>query len=260
MVERGESAPPVPVHQTAEMPAGLDGNPDPIRTPARDAVLEALGEQVLARRGDDPTGVLRVAIDGIDGAGKSTLADELARWLEGAGVPVIRSTIDSFHNPRAVRWARGRGSPVGFYRDSHDLDALRRLLLTPLAQDPPAAYVAAAFDEPTDTALVADPRPVHPGAVLVFDGIFLQRPELRDAWDLAVFVDAMDRVTAVRIERATAGCPVGPAAWLHLAWWWVVLERYVGGQRLYLDEADPIACADLVLDNNDLAAPRLVTR
>lgn len=96
------------------MPAGLDGNPQPIRTPQRDAVIAALGEAVLTARAPRLAGVLRVAVDGIDGAGKSTLADELTRWLQGSGVTVIRSTIDSFHNPRAVRWQRGKGSPVGF--------------------------------------------------------------------------------------------------------------------------------------------------
>ena len=239
------------------MPAGLDGNPDPISTPARDAVIGALGAAVLGASQATRDRVLRVAVDGIDGAGKSTLADELARWLQALGVGVIRSTIDSFHNPRSVRWARGEGSPVGFYRDSHDLDALDRLLLRPLSEIPPGTYVAAAFDEPTDTTVPPVAHEAHPGEVLVFDGIFLQRPELRDAWDLTIFVDGRDRVAAARVERAAAGCPVGPAAWLHLAWWWAVLERYVGGQRLYFEEAAPIAHAGLVVDNNDLSAPRL---
>jgi uridine kinase len=239
------------------MPAGLDGNPDPISTPARDAVIGAVGAAVLARSAACPDRVLRVAVDGIDGAGKSTLADELTRWVQANGVTVIRSTIDSFHNPRSVRWARGKGSPVGFYRDSHDLDALERLLLRPLSEVPPRPYVAAAFDEPTDTAVPPVTHEAHPGEVLVFDGIFLQRPELRGTWDLTVFVDGWDLVTSTRVERAAAGCPVGPAAWLHLAWWWVVLERYVGGQRLYFEESAPIAHADLVVDNNDLRAPRI---
>ena len=58
-----------------------------------------------------------VGIDGIDGSGKSTFADEVATLLRARGVPVVRSTVDSFHNPRSKRWARGRSSPVGFYLD-----------------------------------------------------------------------------------------------------------------------------------------------
>ena len=35
--------------------------------------------------------------------------------------------------------------------------------------------------------------------------------------------------------------------------------RYVGGQRLYLADVDPVTRATWVLDNTDLAAPVLVT-
>jgi hypothetical protein len=37
--------------------------------------------------------------------------------------------------------------------------------------------------------------------------------------------------------------------------WWVLLRRYVLGQRQYLDECDPASLADVVIDNNDLARP-----
>lgn len=77
--------------------------------------------------------MLLVGVDGAAGAGKRTLADELARVLEGERVAVIRSSVDSFHNPRAVRWRRGRGSAEGYYLDSHDLPSLKAVLLDPLA-------------------------------------------------------------------------------------------------------------------------------
>jgi ATP-NAD kinase len=47
---------------------------------------------------------------------------------------VIRSTTDSFHNPRAVRYRRGRTSAEGYYRDSDDIEAIRRVLLHPVIQ------------------------------------------------------------------------------------------------------------------------------
>jgi len=64
--------------------------------------------------------VLRVGIDGVDGAGKTTFADELAAALAPFGRPVIRAGVDGFHHPRAVRYRRGRESPEGFFRDSYD--------------------------------------------------------------------------------------------------------------------------------------------
>ena len=56
------------------MPAGLDGNPNPIQTAQRDAVLCAVADRVCTANGSR----VLVGIDGRSGAGKSTFADELA--------------------------------------------------------------------------------------------------------------------------------------------------------------------------------------
>jgi uridine kinase len=50
-----------------------------------------------------PDRIVRVAIDGVDGAGKTTFANELAEVVGGLGRPVIRASVDGFHNPRVVR-------------------------------------------------------------------------------------------------------------------------------------------------------------
>ena len=236
------------------MPAGLDGNPDPLRTPARAAVIAAVVDRVVALPGGRRA---VVAVDGIDGSGKSTFADELVAAL--AARPdfdreLVRSTVDSFHNPRSVRHARGPGSPTGFYRDSTNLDALVTELLEPFRAGEP--FRTAVFDEPFDSPVDDVPRTATADAVLVFDGIFVHRRELRDRWDVSVFLDGLDRVTAARVERVVAACPGDPLGdLLTMARWWVLLRRYVVGQRLYLDECDPAAAADIVIDNDDLAAP-----
>lgn len=108
-----------------------------------------------------------VGVDGIDGAGTSTFADELAAVLRARGIATDRASIDSFHRPRAQRWAEGRSSPLGFYRDSHDLEQLQA--------------------------------------------------------------------------------------------WWARFDRYVTGQRMYLDSVAPAERADLVIDNNDFARPVITT-
>ena len=72
-------------------------------------------------------GVVLVAVDGVDGAGKSTFADELARVLRGSARTVIRASVDSFHHPRAIRYRQGRDSPQGFFEDSYDYASLRTL-------------------------------------------------------------------------------------------------------------------------------------
>ncbi len=77
---------------------------------------------------------IRVAIDGVDAAGKTTLADELAGPIRTRGRAVIRASVDGFHNPRHIRYRLGADSPEGYYRDSFDYETLKAVLLDPLAR------------------------------------------------------------------------------------------------------------------------------
>ena len=96
---------------------------------SRAALLARLAGLITVSDACRPT---RVAIDGPDAAGKTTLADELARELHALGKDVIRASIDGFHRPRKHRYRRGRLSARGYLEDSFDLDALRTALLEPL--------------------------------------------------------------------------------------------------------------------------------
>jgi uridine kinase len=185
-------------------------------------------------------GVVRVGIDGVDGAGKTVFADELARALAAKGTPVIRATVDGFHRPRADRYQRGRRSPEGYFADSYDYDRLRAKLLDPLSPGGTGIYRTVAFDQHTDTAIQALPRRAVPGSVLVFDGIFLHRDELRDYWDFSVFLRVGFDVSFRRMS-ARDGSPADPKAPEN--------RRYLEGQGLYLRTCDPEHRATLVIDN-----------
>ena len=124
-----------------------------MRSAARDAVLGTVVQEVL---GCCPSGRTCIGVDGAAGSGKSTFADEIAQLLASAGRPAIRPTTDSFHNPRTARYRRGRSSAEGYYRDSHDIEAIRRLLLHPFLHGD--AFRVAAFDEPTDSPVDVAPQ------------------------------------------------------------------------------------------------------
>jgi uridine kinase len=190
----------------------------------------------------------RVAVDGVDGAGKTVLADELAAALTTRGVPVVRVSVDGFHRPREVRYRRGRDDSEGFFRDSYDHDAFVSLVLEPFAPGGSRMYVPAVRDVADDRALerveLAAPRE----AVLLVDGIFLHRDELAGYWDVSVWVDVPFEVAYARMAARDGSSP-DPTAPGN--------RRYVEGQRLYLRECDPASRATVVVDNADLAAPAI---
>jgi uridine kinase len=147
--------------------------------------------------------VTRIAVDGIDCAGKTTFADRLGELLQAA-----RLSIDDFLRPEEDRYARGELSGDAYYRDSFDHEAFRNAVLAV-------------------------------GAPLVADGVFLQRPELDDLWDLRIWVD-------VSFEESLRRAVIRDAHYMD-----DVRGRYEGryhpGQRIYLDEVDPRARADIVV-------------
>ena len=159
--------------------------------------------------------------------------------------------MDGFPNPRAIRYRRGRHSPDGYFRDSFNYDALIDNLLQPLGSGGSRRFRAAVFDHKTDSPMVSPLLRAPDRAILLFDGVFLLRPELQPFWDLTIFLDVTIEVAMARCSKRGGGSP-DPSAWEN--------RRYVEGQQIYLAECDPKAVADLIIDNNNLIAPYLSLR
>ena len=160
---------------------------------------------------------------------------------------VLRVSIDGFHRPRSQRYAPGPTAET-FYETP----------TTTTRSGAPGRAVPggrARGRARSTTSSRGAGRPgaraaVGPGAVLLVDGIFLQRPELADVWDASVWVDVPFEVSVPRGNaRFGDGHDPDPAAEAN--------ARYVEGQRLYLAAADPRARATWVLDNTDLDRPVL---
>jgi len=182
----------------------------------------------------------------VDGAGKTTLADELGVLLQRAGRPVVRASVDGFHHPPSVRHRRGRDDPDGFYLDSYDYPRLRAELLDPFAPGRDRRHRIRIHDLAPDAPVVEPLRRARRDAVLLVDGIFLQRPELAGCFEFVVWLEAPFEVTYARLA-ARDGSPSDPG---HPA-----NRRYLEGQRRYLRECSPQECAHVVVDVTDVTAP-----
>jgi uridine kinase len=215
----------------------------------RPELLGLLSGLLLER---EPPHPLRVAIDGPDAAGKTTLADELAELLTGKR-PVIRAGIDGFHNPRELRYRRGPNSPEGYFLDSFDYEALRTLLLEPLGPGGSRRYRRALFDYRVDEDVAAPEEEASPDSVLLFDGVFLLRPELRPFWDFSIFVQADFDETLRRAEARDLELMGGVEAVKER-----YLSRYISGQELYFSRCAPQEIADVVIENTSVSEPRVI--
>ena len=211
----------------------------------RSRLLEQLALLVPSPR---PVRCVRVAVDGVDGVGKTTFAAELADAVLATGRPVVQVSVDGFHHDRATRHRRGRRSPEGFWLDSYDYAALRDDVLVPFAPGGSRRYRSAVHDVGTDETLDLPWLTAPEGAVLLVDGLFLHRDELLHEWDLTLFLDAPFSTTVARMAGRDGSHP-DPA---HPS-----QARYVQGQRLYFEACRPQQRAHVVIDNTDLARPRI---
>jgi len=213
----------------------------------RHELLRLLAEVVGSVTTAHPT---RVAIDGPPAAGKTTLGDELAVVLRAQGRDVIRASIEGFLLPRSQRYRRGEYSAEGCYQDSFDFDALHRVLLDPLGPGGNRRIRQAVYDRPTETALFQPVTTAPADAVLLFDGVFLQRPELMDRWDLCIFVTAAFEETLDRARTRDVAL-FGSASEVERRH----RERYRPSQRFYFDTVNPTDRADIIVHNDEPQQP-----
>lgn len=201
---------------------------------------------------------LRVAIDGVDASGKTVLANALAPII-ATRRPVIRASIDGFHHPQEHRYQLGRFSPEGYYRHSFDTDAVIASLLQPLGPEGNRAYRTKIFDYRTNQPVSDQWKTAPENVVLLFDGVFLQQPALRDYWDTVILVDVDFSIT---IPRAMQRSITEDASWqgreLELREQYA--RRYVPGQQLYFSEAKPQEHANIIIDNTDFQNPSMTMR
>ncbi len=213
----------------------------------RRELLGRLAEVVGSVTREHPT---RVAVDGRPAGGKTTLADELAVVLRARGREVIRATIDEFLFPRSQRYRRGEYSAEACYHDSFDFGTLHRVLLDPLGPGGDRRFQPAIRDRATDTPLSPPITTAAADAVLLFDGVFLMRPELIERWDLRIFVSVSFEETLARAKTrdlAEYGSITRVERRFH--------DRYGPSQQFYLDTVRPAERADIVVHNEEPHQP-----
>ena len=88
--------------------------------------------------------------------------------------------------------------------------------------------------------------------VVLFDGVFLHRDELFEAWDLSFFLDVTFATVRKRAKERHGGDFESEEEIMER-----YTRRYIPGRKLYLARCKPRESADFMIDNNDWEKPRL---
>ncbi|TQL48458.1 uridine kinase [Homoserinimonas aerilata] len=148
--------------------------------PQKKDTMEALANEILHNYAH---GRVIVGVDGRSGSGAAGFADDLAVALKETGHQAFRASLDGFRHPRERR-ARG------LFSDGFDYSLFRRVLVDPFRTAGSTGFVLAGFDAERDEP-VFQPKWQSAGhdAILIVDGVFLHRPELRGIWNYSAWVE-----------------------------------------------------------------------
>ena len=170
-----------------------------------------------------------IAIDGLDGSGKSTFALALAAAVEASGQPTVVLHVDDFRLPVAFEGQSADEEAAVYYDRYYDFAAL-------------------------DGALAAFLEGEEDGAIAVVEGVFVLRASLPAQTPLIV-LDVSPREARRRIlarDRAKGRTPDEIARRIE--------RRYFPAQARYRTAFDPVARADVLVDNDDWTRPRVLRR
>jgi hypothetical protein len=103
--------------------------------------------------------------------------------------------------------------------------------------------------------------PLPTSVILIFDGLFVHRPEFLPLWDLSVMLHADRRCDETWLRFLEDDLPADPVERaaevdrrLERARW----PRYRHGWQKYIGSVDP-AAATMDIDNEDLEAPAIIS-
>lgn len=174
---------------------------------------------------------LLVGIDGPGGAGKTTLAEGIAR--RDPSVAVVH--MDDFYWPSREQPPSPHGDAEGF-----DWHRLERQVLAPLAGDRESRYQR--YEWGTD--VLGEWRTIQPGGVVIVEGVSALRRELRLYYDGGAFV-ACPRHT--RLARGLARDGEGARA--------VWLDQWMPAEDRYFARHSPQEGADVIVEGGRVRVP-----
>ena len=168
---------------------------------------------------------LLVAIDGHSAAGKSTLAAMMEQQLPS--VTIIHA--DDFYRPLDEQERESLDARNGYYQ-YYDWQRLEAQVLKPLSLGQDIRYQK--YDWATNE--LREWASVGASDVFLIEGCYTARPELRDYYDIILWVEASPVTRQQRqLKRADA-----TSTWL---------ARWDAAERYYVEQFHPQMVADLVL-------------
>ncbi|HUH01075.1 MAG TPA: hypothetical protein VML75_03710 [Kofleriaceae bacterium] len=188
-----------------------------------------------------------ILVDGIDGSGKSHLAERIRQEASAAGLRAVLLRVDDFRI--ATAWA-GVDEAEVYYESYYDLRGLDACVSAYRAGA--EAIEVPAFDSATERVAQVRRIPLTDTQVLIVEGVFVRRlPSAEGATLIYIetsYPEARRRILARDLAKGRSAADVERR----------VDRRYAPSQRRYHERFQPRAHAHVVVDHEILGAPTVI--
>lgn len=180
-----------------------------------------------------------IGIDGLGGAGKSTVSEELCSGLGTAGIHTILLHIDDFIHTRQIRYNSEYPEWQCYYdlqwRYDYFTDTVERI------KTASGSSVEVELYDKENDSYFTEKYDVTDRTAVIVEGIFLQRKELRGIFDYMIYIDVPEDVRMKRVlQRDTY---IGNERQIIEKY----ENRYFPAERHYFGEYRPDRSADFVI-------------
>lgn len=209
--------------------------------------IDQVTEIITSRRQELSTkDSLLVALSGIDGSGKSTMAQQVVERLRSQGLNAALIGLDAWHHPPEKRF--NKDAPAQhFYNHAFRFDELFEILINPLRHNR-STHITVELTRLPENDLYPHSYDLDEVDVIILEGIFLFKKELRKNHDLAFWVECSFE-TALR--RALLRNQEGLSQEEIIRDYRTI---YFPAQRIHLTRDEPKSNVNGIVENDELAS------
>ncbi|WP_157721873.1 AAA family ATPase [Tumebacillus avium] len=184
---------------------------------------EALGKKQPGQR-------MLLGIDGLSGAGKTTLVQGLVTELEERGIETAVLHIDDLITDRSTRYGSGQSEWYEHYRLQWDVAGIAENVFLAWKRGDRQLKLGV-YDYAKDM-VQRQTLKVPQDGLLIVEGVYLQRKEWRDFFDYLLYIDCPRDIRFERITRRGGQDLHDPARIeLYKRRYWAAEDHYVLTER-----------------------------
>jgi uridine kinase len=180
-----------------------------------------------------------IGIDGLGGAGKSTICEKVCQDFEENNYHTILLHIDDFIHVRDVRYNSAYPDWHCYYELQWRFDYFSSIINK--IKNSNEAYIdIELYDKDNDTYFL-ERYEIHENTIVIVEGVFLQRKEYHDIFDYMIYLDIPEEIRLQRVLKRDTY--IGNEQQIIDKY----KNRYFPAEHRYIEENQPQKNADFII-------------